>query len=254
MVAIYARFKRVYGKIWKQYLVEHLIGTCEEMIECLNRSYIRKALETLTKVIPINFSDIIEAAKIIATFHDIGKSMYYYQKQIDDVLSSQKDFITFQNHEIISGYILAKTFNNIPDFIFTNPRIQQLIIQAILLHHQGLRTLSIAELDEVRGIINDRNNSEYNIRNLNQVCNELIKHSNERIVKMISEKVYTFSKDIIDDYYNPQMIINYYSSLPENWIKISRAITGCLIIADVKNAHKTMGDEETKFIKDIFKF
>lgn len=255
MVAIYARFKKVNEKIWKQSLIDHLIGTHEEIVKCLNRSYIKSALEALTKALKVDFNDIVEAMKVCAVFHDIGKAMHYYQKQINDVLSSKKDSITFQNHEAISSYILAKTFNSLSNFIFTNPRVQQLIIQAILLHHQGLRTLNIAELDTVRAIINDKSSSECNVKNLNQICDELIERSGgEHIVKMISENICTFSKNIIDDYYTPQIIIDYYSALPEDWVKISRAITGCLIIADIKDAHRAMGDEGTKFIKDIFKF
>ena len=260
MVTLYARYEIVKEKREKhQYLEEHLLGTADEIVTLLNKEPIKNVVEVLSLNTKTNFDNILEAAKLAALFHDIGKSMHYYQKQAVEVIERRKDRMNFQYHEVISAYILAKTFTS-TETSLKPPWLQPLIVQAILLHHQGLRVLTLEKIEEptiFNKILHEKPNKS--LENIEKMCEKIITANKvSKLAKTIAENIVEIMPRIVKEPYKPKIITDYYalrgtSEEQENRVELSRITTGCLMIADVKNAYKAVGGTASKYVKDILK-
>ncbi len=249
---LYARYEIVGGQVKYQLLINHLLGTRQEMIKCIGSRTIRHVVESLVRNEGIGFKEIAKAAEIAALFHDIGKALQYYQGRIEKV-KKEGTRLSFPYHEVMSSYILASAFQSLATSPLTPPWLCSLVIQAVLLHHQGLRVLDLEALSsyELKKIV--QTDATRSASNLQKICMEITKHNSiSKESKVIAEEIAKISRDIVVAY-DPSIILQYYDLKEEDRVKLSRIISGCLMIADVKDAYKAVGDIATRYVKDIVK-
>ncbi|MEM4462231.1 MAG: CRISPR-associated endonuclease Cas3'', partial [Candidatus Bathyarchaeia archaeon] len=174
-MVVYARYEYPRGY---QELSKHLTGTAIKIEKLLRTRIVKHTIDQLAQLTRVNFSEVIEAAKTAAVFHDIGKALHYYQKQAYEVVKGEgKKYMSFIFHELISANIYAKVIkihlNQVSQYPYSKPWLANLTMQAILLHHQGLRMITIEKLysDIISNIIaNQLSNS---IQNMQSVIKDL---------------------------------------------------------------------------------
>lgn len=256
-IKLYARFEVVNGLCKKQYLADHLVGTRDEVIKCLNIKTVRCVVKKLSSDLEVKFKDVLKTAELAALLHDVGKCMYYYQKQVTEIENFEINYMNFKYHEVVSAYIIAKAFNYLKQTTLNPPWLQSLIVQAVLMHHQGLRSLVLEKFcEEVEQELNKviKLGGEKSVKNIEYLLKELHQKINVEtlgeIIKVLPKVVENIVKE---NYHNLNIIIHYYNLHKEERMKLSRIITGCLMIADVTNAHKTVGGTASKYVKDILK-
>ena len=127
MLKVYARRERKDGTIREQELHEHLIGTMEIIEELVRYDIIASTLNSLSRIVNVDFNLIVESCRVSALLHDIGKALWYYQRDAE-----VKDELRFKDHEIISAYIVASAFQ---EYLSENlePMVEPSWVEAVIL-------------------------------------------------------------------------------------------------------------------------
>lgn len=254
IMVIYARYE--YSERYQE-LSKHLEGTAFKIEKLLQAEIVKHTIDQLAKRAGIDINEILRAAKTAAIFHDIGKALHYYQKQVDEIIrwgeEKREKHISFTFHEFVSANLYAQTIciyrNKILQYPYSNPWLVNLTIQAILLHHQGLRTITIEKLynNMINNIIaNDILSSIQNIRTvIKDLSSSIIYKEVKILVNLLEQNI-----DSIISSYKPQLIQQFYNLDDTTQIQISRIITGCLMIADTWDAYAAMRGKASRYVQD----
>jgi CRISPR-associated endonuclease Cas3-HD len=252
-MVIYARLERTERGVKKQLLEDHIQGTVGKVEKLLQAALIKHILQPLVNLTDTNYIELIQAARLAALFHDIGKILQYYQKQAVDVEKQEKEALAFPMHEVVSVNIYVQACNMYIDaeqrYPFTSTWLVSLATQAILLHHQGLRTITIEKLHQssIKQMIYEDYNR--NVENLRTVISSLIDVMENsmlnRILKILKNNVGKALE------YNPREIQSFYHLQDSIQVELGRIVTACLMIADSWDAYEAVKGRASRYIRDV---
>lgn len=125
-----------------------------DALKCLRNCFPNLPYVVQSKLNINNVDDIRKAIEIAVGFHDIGKTLEVYQKNIGD--------LSFYGHEFVGAYIIDSLINklagNLPD------ELKVLVYMIILQHHHAMRPIkdwvSSLNLEKLKDII-DQNSKVY---------------------------------------------------------------------------------------------
>jgi CRISPR-associated endonuclease Cas3-HD len=242
-----------------QLLDEHLVGVKYRLERILRAQPIAYVIHNLTRYIRSSEleKEILEAARIAAVFHDIGKAFHYYQEQKESAYEKGRQYMSFKFHEVISANLYAQTIREYlrrkGQYPYKQTWLVNLTLQAIILHHQGLRNITIEYIHnnkEINDIISY--NHTKSIENVKKVIQKIYEDAN---INLSLEKIFLdilYEKaDYIVKMYNPELIIDFYNLKCPVHVQISRLVTGCLMIADSWDAYQKVGGRASRYIREV---
>jgi len=241
-----------------QLLDEHLLGVKHRLERILRAQSIAYVIHNLAKRIKSSEleREILEAARVAAVFHDIGKALHYYQEQKEGIYEKDRQYMSFKFHEIISANFYAQTIHEYRringKYPYKQTWLVNLTLQAIILHHQGLRAITIERIydKQINNIISyDHDKSIENIKEVIQKMYENI-NINLGLEKILLDILYEKTGYIVKKY-DPERIINFYDLEYSIYIQISRLVTGCLMIADSWDAYQKVGGRASRYIREV---
>ncbi|MEM1546884.1 MAG: CRISPR-associated endonuclease Cas3'' [Candidatus Methanomethylicia archaeon] len=252
-MVIYARFERDRSESKKQLLKDHILGTTEKIEKLLQATIVRHILQSLTEYVNTNYIKLIQAAKLAALFHDIGKILWYYQKRAVNVEKQVEEALTFPMHEVVSASIYVQTCNMYRQlklrYPITPTWLISLTVQAILLHHQGLRVLTIERIQS--NYVNQMIYEDYNenIENLKIITTSLLNMVKDSTIIEVFEVLRNNVNEVLK--YNSREIQDFYYLQDSIQVELSRMITACLMIADSWDAYEAVKGRKSKYIQEI---
>ncbi|MCS7114492.1 MAG: CRISPR-associated endonuclease Cas3'' [Candidatus Bathyarchaeota archaeon] len=246
---IYAR----YDGCREQMLHEHLNGAEKKIEKILSSHHIKHIILRLASDANVSFEDVTRAAKTAALFHDLGKAVHHYQRQKIEVCEGKRRSIGFSLHEVVSANFYAFTClkyrENTCQFPFIQPWLTSLVMQAIILHHQGLRPITMEMLysNRLSRIINEEPSKS--AQNLQAVIQRVEKDSAnyEPVKTLLSVARQDVSR--MATFINPNAVQQLYNLNDLTQIQLSRVITACLMIADCWDVYETIGGRMSSYMR-----
>jgi CRISPR-associated endonuclease Cas3-HD len=254
-MVVYARYEYPNKS---QLLDEHLVGVRYKLEKILRAQPNAHVIHNLAKHIRSSEveSEILEAAGVAAVFHDIGKAFHYYQEQEESISKGGRKYMSFKFHEIISANLYVQTIleyrRRNGQYPYKQTWLINLALQAIILHHQGLRAITIEHIydKQINNII-----SYYYVKSIENI-KEVIQKMYENIdINLSLEKILLdilYEKaDYIVKMYDPERIMHFYDLKSPVHVQISRLATGCLMIADSWDAYQKVGGRTSRYIREV---
>lgn len=231
-----------------QRLVDHLKGTMSKVEELVKANPVRQVIECMASEVGVGLNHVVDAVKLAGMLHDIGKSLSAYQRR---ALEDERP--SFRLHEVVSANIYAKAclIHAESEGVYPHPYpwLVGLTLQSIILHHQGLRTLTIESLFDrgLRRLVEDGLNES--MANIRQVVSELKAGISHKPTLRLLEVVEEYAREVLE--YNPQLVQQVFS-LVEGPSKtyLARIATACLMIADCWDAYMATRDTTSRYIED----
>jgi len=264
-MTIYARYEwdENEKKINKQLLSDHLIGTAEKIKKLFQLHSIKQVISQQLLQVDTDFNEFLRAVEVVALLHDLGKALHCYQKQISSSKSIDRGLahISFEDHEVISAHLYVQVCliyrNTMLQYPYIHSWLTCLSTQAIILHHQGLRAITLEGISRTTIYEKLQDNPKKSSENLKAVINEIKRCGFCQSAKTLLDIIEKNTMQLLTSY-NPNSIQALYKIQEQEAystkVHLSRIVTACLMMADNWDAHQAIGGRPSHYIKEILDF